>query len=758
MNDEKPTFPFALATFGDAATHYQLRYPRLNDDGSIHLVPEDGHEVITVPVKSALHYYMTFPTGVTLAHSLNSIGREKNSTMLHHLELLVTDARIVLHYADSKYPGKRGVAQLWYPWVAGVGFRPKQNFLNGAALNVEYREDFPLADRGMWWERLELLFDKTYHPGGLAQEIAHRICSHHLKHGAPEQAKPFLEEMLDAELKDDPSKGEFSTYYAPAYVGFPGGVPYIEAQEVIEWEWTLQSGVAKEEDTASEVELLPSSTESGNEDPSSTPDVPAETVEQDVHTESSMNTPVGLPRIGLRDRLSGAKELAAAHRAFVAELYEEAAEKYDSVTARLASGARIFGPAQLADLFERAAAAHSSAGNVEKAVLYYQRALEVETQERDESLELTTREYLAETLAEVRHHELLIPNLERIAELADAHRSRTERAETHERIGLEYVRIENFEPAAREFSIARDLHEATNNLESAANTAANETRARYSYGDIDGARVSWQRALKIFQQAEIQGNDLADRHKNLLRALDALMRNEQNAEQKLCLQEDAVAIARDLRKELPNAVEGSWILTTYLQDLSQTLQTADPSRASLLFGEVITLTEWVVKNAPPAALSRARRRLAINQLSLAELHLASGEDRGHAQQLFDVVREDMRDLSGKTPDDLMAWRILLEALLQRGAGLREADLQWATELYEEALNAARQLVNRGNSDSIDNLCVLDRGINLLAGVIEISQPQRAADLRSESGKLRTHIDTLRSSQHEAFEGVGITGS
>jgi len=235
VSDDKPHLPIAWATFGDAEQNYGLRYPTLEANGDLHFLSEDGDNRLVMPVRTVSHYHQAFPVGVTLAHTLNSIEREKNSFIVHKLELVVTDARVIVHMLDPKQPGKRLVGHLWHPWIASVGFRPKQSFLNEAAISLEFREDFPLKDRGMWFERLELLFEKTFHPGPLAQEIAHRIAAHHLKHGAPEAARESLEELLQTGPLADPAKGEFATYYPSAYVSYPGGVPYVEWKESITW-------------------------------------------------------------------------------------------------------------------------------------------------------------------------------------------------------------------------------------------------------------------------------------------------------------------------------------------------------------------------------------------------------------------------------------------------------------------------------------------------------------------------------------------
>ncbi len=463
MASNKPDLPFIRADFGDRETHYELRYPRLNADGSIHLRPQDGRSIFTVPVRVALHYYSGFTVGLTLAHSLQSIEPEKNTLILHRLSLLVTDARIiVVGDLEAKYPRRRLVAHLWYPWIAGVGFRPKQSFLNESALSFDYRQDFPLAERGNWFHRLQLDFDKSFHPGEMAREIVRRLAAHHLANDLPAQAVEAARTMLNPEPLADPAKGDFACYYPPAYVAWPGGVPNIETNDEDPWEWTVTSSATQTNtaDADHEAEEVPVSAEpvfaARDVTTAMTQAIEdAPVAEVDEHTEDGR-----LPRLKLRERFGMAKDMLVALGHYESEEYGLAAPIYDQMLARIEGKHTGMSVAQVQDLREQAAVSWARAGDIEKAVAHCDAALRIALRERDEPMELQTRAHLASVLESSPRHPQYLENLMRMSELFDALRSRQERADFHFEVAEALRDGGHFTEAAAEYAAVAELRSA----------------------------------------------------------------------------------------------------------------------------------------------------------------------------------------------------------------------------------------------------------------------------------------------------------
>lgn len=460
MASDKPDTPFIRANFGDTETHYELHYPRLNADGSVHLWPQDGRSIFTVPVPIARHYYTTFTVGLTLAHSIHSIEPEKNSLILYRLNLMVTDARVVIvGDLEPKFPGRRLVAHLWYPWIDEVGFRPKQSFLNDSALSFGYRQAFPLAERGSWFHRLELDFDKSFHPRETAREIVRRLAAHHLANNPPASAVEAARALLKPEELADPPKGDFASYYPPAYVAWPGGVPYIESRDEDPWEWTVTSGAADSNPSDAAVDGMVEATEvpPGPVRPTAANNAnegaDADEAEDDV-------ADVPLPRLKLRAHLALARDMIVALGHYEADEYALAAPIYDRILAMIDGKRTGLNVAQVHDLYERAAVSSARAGNTEKAVAHCESALRIALRERDESMELQTRAHLADVLDGAPSHPRYVENLLRMSELFDALRSRVERVDFHFKIARALRAGEHFAEAAAEYAAVAELRSA----------------------------------------------------------------------------------------------------------------------------------------------------------------------------------------------------------------------------------------------------------------------------------------------------------
>lgn len=537
MSDDEPTLPFIRAKFGDADEYYHLRYPRLNADGTVYLWAEDGTKVLTFPVRGALHYYQAFPTGVTLAHSLNSIRPEKNTTILHKLEVLITDSRIIVHSPEPKYPGQRLVAHLWYPWIAEIGYRPKQSFWNEAAINLGYRQDFPLVDRGTWWQRLELVFDKDFHPRELAREIVRRLSAHHLRHGVPAAAEAVSRELLQPDILPDPPKGEFASYYTPAYVAWPGGVTYIETKDKVAWEWTVTTASGAAEAIVSESnEPTPDGAAAAAPPASSFPS--SGHLDVDSYDSHDSERETGrFPRLGLRDRLSLAKEVVVAQRAYDADRHQEAADAYDRILAKVFTTTSGLNSDQVVDLLGHAVDAHSALGHTDEAVTRCEEALSLAVKQHNESMELSTRGHLARALAKAPKYEQFAPNLRRICELSDALCSREERAGTYFSIAAEFRDSEYFDDACHAYEAAAELRNSLGDHKRAGLAIAWQSHVLRRLGRHRDADAAWDRSQELLKDFTLSSSQRDERLPTMFDLYDPAARR-------------AVVLARDESAEL----------------------------------------------------------------------------------------------------------------------------------------------------------------------------------------------------------------
>jgi len=723
MSESEPRLPLSRISFGTAESHYALTYPTLESDGSVHFSPEDGTNHTTVTVKSFLHYYQCFSIGVTLAHTLNSMQAEKNTLIIHKMELIITDARIIVHQLDSKHPGKRLIGHLWYPWMSGVGWRPKQSLLNEAALSFEYMEKFALKERGWWWERIELNFDKTVDTQSLAHEIARRLAAHHLANSVPDAAVPELTAMLSSERLDDPLKGEFASYSPAAYVPYPGGVPYVEWKEPIAWDWTLQGAAAKIEN-AEKGRVVKSLTPHGGIEPE-TADVARQEHESPATDASEPEAP--LPTLSLRDRLSISKDIVVALRAFDAEKFDVAAPLYRSIVDRLTAATTAMTPEQVVDVIERAGMAHAELGLIPEAVEFFERALSIATRARDEKLELGTRQFLADALKKVDSHPLIVPNIARMSELGDSHLTRVERAELHEHLGQDLKLVGESTDALAELRASGDLFEAINDLDRAGNVSGQISQIHFEAGDVEQARVARSRSLKLVRDGgDAKGEARVD--SNLLGTVDAAMKRfeRSNPERELSLSEDAVEIARAQVARRSGDRVTREALSFRLSRRAELLRATQAEVAVQCVTEAVDLSRVLAAEQPSDA--KPQRILAIELWNHGRIVRDAGLPG--ALESFRESVDMMRAVADRTSEDLSARRILAGTLSNLGQLLLATDGPAAIAALEESV-AVTRLVQAAVPDDARDVRALNQELTDLADAIVASDANRAASLRSE---------------------------
>lgn len=422
MNDSARARPFRRVNPSDARGYDELLYPTFNADGNLKYYPADGDDVEIFDVDVSRHYFSKFTSGLSLTHSLKSVEPEKRSEEVYNCVLAVTDARLILMSTVHRWSDDRNVSHVWYPWISGITYRPKQSFLLDAVLNVSFRQDFPLVDRGMWWHRIEFGLGKGVDSGELARTVVSRIARHHLRHGVHDSARAEVAALVEPRKLAAPDKGSTATYILPAFVAFPGGVPHVGSGTEIAWQWNgpnIDEPEDQEEDNgfsdAPVFEPAPSpdlGSTSADDERAPTRDVGSET--PPVQALSP-----GEQRI-IRSQLSAARGLHRLRR------YEDAAEIHEAVLDHVGWVGRNLSQHRFDDVVMRLAEELLVLDDPDASLPTFETALRSEGVRANEELELLIREKLCELLRERRELPLYAENLRRMGALSGAWCTRAE--------------------------------------------------------------------------------------------------------------------------------------------------------------------------------------------------------------------------------------------------------------------------------------------------------------------------------------------
>lgn len=224
---------------GTSETRYDRRYPSWTSSGAIAFSAADGEVTGPIEVSVVAQKVSTLENSADLGAMMAAMGRPSTTLRLFSFDLWVTDARIVSVQTKPVTPGVRIAGHLRYPWISGIQYHPKQSFLMESILQLSFVEEFPIASLGTWFHTLELTFHKSFDPGPLALDIAHRLARHHLAHGAEPEMIERLKYLSEAEAVPSPRKGDMGSYYPPAYMMIHGGAEYV-GDAVPNIEWTVQ--------------------------------------------------------------------------------------------------------------------------------------------------------------------------------------------------------------------------------------------------------------------------------------------------------------------------------------------------------------------------------------------------------------------------------------------------------------------------------------------------------------------------------------
>lgn len=505
MADEKPSLPFYRAEAGDEDYYNHLRYPHVNGNGTIRLFPEDGTNPIYVEGRRAVHFCSEFSVGLSWTHTLNRMSDEKMSVMINDVTLIVTDARLIYQSQDHKDPGVQYIGHLWFPWINKVGFRPKQSFLNDSILDIGYQEDFKLAARGMWSHRVELIFDKRFHPGDLAQQIVRRIAAHHLRVGVHEAVVDEVAALLEAPRLDDPEMGDTASYFLPAFVPIPGGVPYIPSAQEVAWSWMgprIPVEDDDDEDDSGEGDEPPFAFRP--ESPVFIPAAAGSTTSsvESVHTQSGNRgrderSVHSAPALDRRTRSRVMSMAVMAMFAHQMESYETSAQLHDQVLEEVGWCNPRIAMFHFRDFVDRCLEAHGRCGNLGAYREGALRALECVLDERDEELEFRVRRHLADALESEPEHDEFAPNLHRLSELTDDWCTRVERVAIHRSIALQALEQGLFGRAGIEFDLLADLHRSLGNATAEGIALQWKSRMDRECGRPEHADEAWERGTAL---------------------------------------------------------------------------------------------------------------------------------------------------------------------------------------------------------------------------------------------------------------------
>lgn len=478
MADEKRTIPMRFTEPG--AEGEDSVYPQLIADGRIRLAPEDGDTILAFEARLVSHYLWTLKFGVTVAHTINMGRPEEITTRLFTVRGIVTDARVAYVVFDKKDP-RYVVGQVRYQWLDGVGFHPKESFILDPELELQFTQDFPLADRGLWTHRIVLGFDKSVHPGSLAVEILHRAARFRLADGGPKDAREELERLIKLQSLPDPGKkGEFASVVLPGAARFPV------------FDYPAAEG-APESDLSDAVTEAPIAVGVGES--SRKPEPSPLRSAQPILTEIEH-----LPRIRIGDRIRAAHLLARAQRDFAANRDGEAAIRFDAVLAIIDAHHPVMSTAQLLDILQRCAFAHLP-GNNAVAITRIKRAIALAQEQNDEAMERGVRVVARELLDGVPEHELVLPNLRRLVELADILGTRAERAEERVTLARQCLSAGLRSESIEHFAAAAELFDAAGETWEAAMAFAQLGDVYRSVGDLGARRTAIKRARSGFEKA-----------------------------------------------------------------------------------------------------------------------------------------------------------------------------------------------------------------------------------------------------------------
>jgi hypothetical protein len=199
--------------------------PRLDSAGTIRTDSADGEQVLTFPVRHLFRHVGVFPDSLNPFQVAEQLAAPRMWTSWSDLTLVVTDSRIAFQARRRESDGKSVmVGHVRYPWMRSVEFAPKRGVFSDSELLIEVYETFGAEqeETGKFLHRFTFQFDKSFHPGELAQTVAQRA-ARYIASTQPVEQRGALEAMASAERLADPPKREHSCYEMPVSTSYPDG-------------------------------------------------------------------------------------------------------------------------------------------------------------------------------------------------------------------------------------------------------------------------------------------------------------------------------------------------------------------------------------------------------------------------------------------------------------------------------------------------------------------------------------------------------
>lgn len=205
----------------------QRLIPVIDAQGQVMPEPEDGLDLLRGNARRFLRNVGVITEEASIEEVMKAVAAPPVLFANSDFDVVVTNSRAVIIGNKVDQHGKRLVGQIRFPWISCVGFRPKQSFLNDAELVIKAVEDFgshgPVyRGDGQFEHTFTFVFEKSFHPGGIAQTIAQRAA----RYVASVPGVPLSQELIDLQIVGplpDPPKGEHAEYYAKVFCSVPQG-------------------------------------------------------------------------------------------------------------------------------------------------------------------------------------------------------------------------------------------------------------------------------------------------------------------------------------------------------------------------------------------------------------------------------------------------------------------------------------------------------------------------------------------------------
>lgn len=191
-----------------------ILFPNFDRSGRLQLQDDDGQQnrVGDYPLRGFTHAVATLTGRATIEEFARQMQQPQTTFRLfRRMRLVVTDSRIV-YIQDDRDGFPETAGQFRYPWLDVVGYRPKQSFLLEPEVSFTYWEKALDGSGDMWFHQVELVFEKSYDPSGLAYDLFQRGVADRMRREVPPTYRPEVEAQLGAPRLGPPPRGQFAEY------------------------------------------------------------------------------------------------------------------------------------------------------------------------------------------------------------------------------------------------------------------------------------------------------------------------------------------------------------------------------------------------------------------------------------------------------------------------------------------------------------------------------------------------------------------